>query len=145
MNMVSASAGDEPWIRQLLTLCGLPHEDITPEHLQHFWVVKEKGEILGTVGLEILGPSALLRSLAVDPRFRKRGFASGLAKKAEEYAASVKIEKLYLFTLTAEGFFGKRGYQKMERISVPPEIQETTEFQSLCPVSSVCMVKVLAV
>jgi amino-acid N-acetyltransferase len=145
MILASASPMDEPWIRQLLTLCGLPHEDITSEHLQHFWVIKEKGEILGTVGLEILGPSGLLRSLAVDPRFRKRGFASELTDKAEEYAASLKIEKLYLLTVTAESFFGKRGYQKMERISVPPEIQGTAEFQSLCPASSVCMVKVLTV
>ena len=145
MILASASPTDEPWIRQLLTLCGLPHEDITPEHLRHFWVIKEKGEILGTVGLEILGPSGLLRSLAVNPRFRKRGFASELTNKAEEYAASLKIEKLYLLTVTAESFFGKRGYQKMERISVPPEIQGTAEFQSLCPASSVCMVKLLTV
>jgi len=144
MILASASPMDEPWVRQLLTLCGLPHEDITPEHLRHFWVVKEKGEILGTVGLEILGPSGLLRSLAVKPRFRKRGFASELTNKAEEYAASLKIEKLYLLTVTAESFFGKRGYQKMERISVPPEIQGTAEFQSLCPASSVCMVKRLS-
>jgi N-acetylglutamate synthase-like GNAT family acetyltransferase len=46
--------------------------------------------------------------------------------------------------MTAEGFFLKRGYQKIERISAPPEIQGTTEFQGLCPVSSVCMVKKLA-
>ena len=136
-----ASSMDEPWIRQLLTLCGLPHEDITPEHLRHFWVIKEKGEILGTVGLEILGRLALLRSLAVDPRFRNRGFASELTKKAEQYAASLKIEKHYLLTMTAESFFRKRGYQKIERISAPSEIQETTEFQSLCPASSICMVK----
>ena len=72
MNIVLASSGDEPWIRQLLTLCGLPHEDLTPEHLSHFWVIKERGEILGTAGLEIHGQSALLRSLAVDPQFHKR-------------------------------------------------------------------------
>ena len=144
MNTVLASPGDEPWIRQLLTFCELPHEDITPEHLRHFWVIKEKGEILGTVGLEIFGSSVLLRSLAVDPRFRKRGFASELARKAEDYAASIKIEKVFLLTMTAEGFFLKRGYQKIERISAPPEIQGTTEFQGLCPVSSVCMVKKLA-
>ena len=60
-----ASPMDEPWIRRLLTLCGLPHEDLTPQHLSHFGVIKEKGEIVGTVGLEIHGRSALLRSLAV--------------------------------------------------------------------------------
>ena len=140
-----ASPMDEPCIRQLLALCGLPHEDITPEHLDHFLVIKEKGEILGSVGLEILGRSALLRSLAVDPRFRKRGFASELTKKAEEYSASLKIKELFLLTMTAEKFFLRRGYQKTERNSAPPEIQGTTEFQSFCPDSSVCMVKVLMV
>jgi amino-acid N-acetyltransferase len=143
MNIVLASSGDEPWIRQLLTLCGLPHEDITPEHLLHFWVIKEKGEVLGTVGLEIYGRSALLRSLAVDPRFRKRGFASELRKRVEEFAASLNIKELYLLTMTAESYFQKRGYQKIERISVPSAIQGTAEFQSLCPASSVLMIKAI--
>ncbi len=145
MNIVLASSGDEPWIRQLLTLCGLPHEDLTPEHLSHFWVIKEKGEIPGSVGLEIHGQFALLRSLAVDPRFRKRGFASESTKKAENFAISHNIQEIYLLTMTAESFFRKRGYEKTERNSAPPEIQETTEFQNLCPTSSVCMVKVLMV
>jgi len=139
----SASPMDESWIRQLLTLCGLPHEDLTPQHLKHFWIMKEKGEIVGTVGLEIHGRSALLRSLAVDPRFRKRGFAQQLTEKAEGYATSLKIEELYLLTVTAESFFLKRGYQKIERNSAPPAIQGTAEFQGLCPVSSVLMIKQL--
>jgi len=143
MILDAATSMDEPWIRQLLTLCGLPQEDLTLGHLSHFWVIKERGEILGTVGLEMHGRSALLRSLAVDPRFRKQGFASELTKKAEDYAATLKIEVLYLLTLTAESFFRKRGYQRIERNSAPPLIQGTTEFQGLCPASSVCMVKPL--
>ncbi len=143
MNIVLALSGDEPQIRQLLTLCGLPHEDLTPQHLSHFWVIKEKGEIIGTVGLEIHGQSALLRSLAVDPRFRKRRFASELTKKAEEFTASLKIKELYLLTMTAKSFFLKRGYQRIERNSAPPAIQGTAEFQGLCPVSSVLMIKQL--
>jgi amino-acid N-acetyltransferase len=138
-----ASPMDEPWIRRLLTLCGLPHEDLTPQHLSHFGVIKEKGEIVGTVGLEIHGRSALLRSLAVDPRFRKREFASELTKRAENFAASLNIKELYLLTMTAESFFLKRGYQRIERNSAPPAIQGTAEFQGLCPVSSVLMIKQL--
>ncbi len=135
------SPKDECGIRQLLSLCGLPHEDLTPQHLRHFWVIKEKGEILGVVGLEILGQFALLRSLSVDPRFRKRGLASHLMKKVEEYAVSLKIEELYLLTLTAESFFLKRGFQEIERNFAPSEVQGTAEFQRLCPASSVSMVK----
>ncbi len=145
MTLEAASPKDEPWIRQLLTLCGLPQEDITPQHLQHFWIIKERGQIIGVVGLEVLGRSGLLRSLAVDPGYRNRGFASQLIRKAEEYAATLKIQRLYLLTMTAERerFFVKRGYRKIGRNSAPPAIQETTEFQGICPVSSVCMVRQL--
>jgi amino-acid N-acetyltransferase len=121
----------------------LPHEDLTPQHLSHFWVIKEKREIVGTVGLEIHGRSALLRSLAVGPRFWKRGFASELSTTAEDFAASLNIKELYLLTMTAESFFLKRGYQRIERNCAPPAIQGTAEFQGLCPVSSVLMIKQL--
>ncbi len=136
-----ASPKDEPWIRQLLALCGLPHEDITPQHLRHFWAMKEKGQIIGVVGVEVFGRLALLRSLAVDSRFRKQGIAAQLMEKAEKHADSLRIEELYVLTVTAESFFGKRGYQRIERNSAPPAIQGTAEFQGLCPVSSVLMVK----
>ncbi len=141
MDIVLASSGDEPWIRQLLTLCGLPHEDITPQHLRHFWAMKEKGQIIGVIGFEVFRSLALLRSLAVDPRFRKQGIAGQLMNKAEDYAVSLKIEAIYLLTVTAESFFLKRGYQRIERSLAPPAIEATAEFQGLCPVSSVLMVK----
>ncbi len=137
----AASLMDEAGIKQLLGLCGLPYEDITPDHLRHFWVMKERGQIIGVIGLEVYGRLGLLRSLAVDPRYRNQGLASRLHRKAEEYAASLKIVALYLLTVTAEDFFANRGYQRIERNSAPPPVQETAEFQSLCPTSSVCMFK----
>ncbi len=136
-----ASPKDESWIRQLLSLCGLPHEDITPQHLRHFWAMKEKGQVIGVIGLEVFRSLALLRSLAVDPRFRKQGIAGQLMNKAEDCAVSLKIEAIYLLTVTAESFFLKRGYQRIERSLAPPAIEGTAEFQGLCPVSSVLMVK----
>jgi amino-acid N-acetyltransferase len=136
---------DEPRIRQLLILCDLPQEDITPEHLRHFLVLKEEEQIIGLVGVEVLGRFGLLRSLVVDPRYRYQGFASQLVQKVEEYAAPIKIEALYLLTMTAEGFFAKRGYQKVERSSAPSPVHTTTEFRNLCPVSAVCIVKYLKV
>ncbi len=132
---------DEAEIRHLLRGCDLPEEDITPGQLRHFLVLKEKGELIGVVGVEVFGRFGLLRSLAVDARYRRRGLASQLVKRAEEYAASLKIETLYLLTLTAESFFSKRSYQKVQRNSVPPPVQGTAEFRHLCPVSAVCMVK----
>ncbi len=141
MNLAIASDKDEPWIRQLLNLCGLPDEDITPEHLKHFWVFQEGPQIAGVVGIEVLGSVGLLRSLAVQEKFRKGGLGSKLARKAEEHASSLNLNALYLLTLTAADFFTKRGYRKLERAAAPPEVQKTTEFQNLCPASSICMVK----
>ncbi len=134
---------DEPRVRQLLTLCDLPEADITPEHLRHFFVLRDKGKIIGTVGVQILGRFGLLRSLAVEPGYRGRGSASRLAEKAEQYAASLNVQRLYLLTMTAEGFFLKRNYQKVQRNSAPLPLQETSEFKNVCPVSAACMAKEL--
>ena len=136
---------DEPSIRQLLTLCDLPESDITPEQLRHFLVLKEKGQIIGVVGIETFGRFGLLRSLAIDPGHRRRGFASQIVEKAEEYAASLKIDTLYLLTMKAEGFFSKRDYRRVQRDSAPAPVQGTAEFKNLCPVSAVCMVKHLKI
>jgi N-acetylglutamate synthase-like GNAT family acetyltransferase len=50
---------------------------------------------------------------------------------------------MYLLTMTAEGFFARRGYLRIARGSAVPEIQATSEFTLLCPDSSVLMVKAL--
>lgn len=91
MDLELASPADEPWIRQIPTLCGLPHEDLTPQHLRHFFVMKEKGQGTGVIGLEVLGRLALLRFPAIDLRFPNRELASQLTTKAQEYAASLEI------------------------------------------------------
>jgi len=143
MKIEFASINDEVRIKQLLAECGLPSEDVTPEHLRNFFILWEGKEIGGVVGLEILGRFALLRSLAVPVRYRRRGFASQLTSKAEGYAFSLKVNALCLLTTTAEKFFADRAYQRLDRNAAPAQIKETAEFQSLCPVSSICMVKYL--
>jgi amino-acid N-acetyltransferase len=143
MDPVAASPADERRIKGLLSFCGLPHEDITPEHLRHFWVIKKQNQIIGVIGLEVLASCALLRSLAIDPSYRNQGLGSHLTQQAEKFANSLNIQALYLLTTTAEAFFAKRGYKKVLRDAVPDQIQGTAEFRSLCPVTAVCMVKFL--
>lgn len=132
---------DEAQVKQLLAACELPYADITPSHLQHFVILRDGAHLAGVAGLEPLGDVALLRSLAVPMRYRGQGFGSRLTHKAEAYARSQGVETLYLLTTTAEGFFAGRGYARIDRDTVPTAVQETTEFQSLCPASAVCMAK----
>ncbi len=136
-----ATRDDEAEIRRLLAENDLHHEDITSPMLNHFLLGSDGSRLVGVVGLEIKSHSALLRSLAVDTEFRNRGIATHLIRRIEDHARSLNIETLYLLTMTAEQFFKRQGYQNAQRDSAPADIQETAEFQSLCPASAVCMIK----
>jgi amino-acid N-acetyltransferase len=141
MEYLFAKADDESAIKQLLAGSDLHHEDITTAQLQHFLLGWDGPRLVAVVGLEIKNHSALLRSLAVDADYRNRNIATGLVGKIEDYAKSLKVNTLYLLTMTAETFFKKCRYQVTARDSAPAGIQGTTEFQNLCPASAICMLK----
>ena len=127
----------------LLQSQGLPVSDITDEHLEHFFFVGSDGSPTGLVGLEVYGTDALLRSLVVGEAARGKGLGSVLVDHAERYAASKSVRSIYVLTTTAEGFFKRRAYYRIDRSRAPPSIKETHEFASLCPASSAFMVKAL--
>ncbi len=141
MNLAPAQSGDNTLVKQLLAECELPHQDLTPSHLQHFWTLRDGAMLAGVVGLELHNNVGLLRSLAVPTQHRGKGLGSNLVRKAEAYARLQGVEELYLLTTTADEFFAGLGYEKTDRGSAPGAIRETTEFKSLCPDSAVCMVK----
>jgi len=136
-----ANADNESEIKQLLAGCELHYEDINPLQLKHFLLGWDGSRLVAVVGLEIKNHSALLRSLAVDADYRNRRIAAELIGEIENYAKSLKVDTLYLLTMTAEAFFNKCGYQRAARDSAPAGIQRTSEFQNLCPASAACMVK----
>jgi amino-acid N-acetyltransferase len=125
----------------LLQAQGLPVSDITDEHLEHFFFIGFDGSPTGLVGLELYGMDALLRSLVVAENARSKGLGSSLIDHAEQYAASKSIRSVYLLTTTAEAFFKRLGYERIERSQAPPSIQRTREFAGLCPASSAFMSK----
>jgi amino-acid N-acetyltransferase len=128
-------------IKDVLEICRLPKDDITPEHLAHFLVIRQDGDLVGTVGLEKCGSYGLLRSLAVVESHRGRGLGNKLTSEIETYARSSGLQALYLLTTTAAPFFTKLGYSVIERADAPIPIQGTQEFKSICPASAVCMLK----
>ncbi len=136
-----AGADNGPAIKQLLAGCDLHHEDITTALFQHFLLGWDGPGLVAVVGLEIKNQDALLRSLAVAAAYRNRGIATNLVGRIEDYAKSLKLDTLYLLTMTAESFFKKCGYRIAARDSAPADLQGTTEFKGLCPASAVCMVK----
>lgn len=128
--------------RALLEGSGLPVSDL-PESRPVLLGVRDTAGLIGVVGVEVRGESGLLRSLAVRPDARGTGLGGSLVDAAERLARSHGIRRLFLLTDTAEKFFARRGFQRAERATAPPEISGTSEFGSICPSTSAFMVKEL--
>jgi len=96
---------------------------------------------LGVVGLELLGATALLRSLAVDAGARGAGSGTALVEAAEGHAIREGVETVYLLTTTADRFFERLGYVRVAREKAPPEIRRSREFSELCSEAAVLMMK----
>jgi amino-acid N-acetyltransferase len=141
MTPVPALADDYEPIKALLMECDLPTQDLTLEHLRHFLILQNEGNLVGVVGLEVRAQFGLLRSLAVQEKLRGQGLGQQLVSHAENHAATNFIQMLYLLTTTADLFFASLRYTETNRQQVPAIIQSTSEFATICPSSAVCMVK----
>jgi amino-acid N-acetyltransferase len=137
-----AMADETETIRTLLFDAQLPSEDFA-QHLDHFLTAKQNGTLVGAVGLEVYEESGLLRSLVVNADCRGQGLGVELCEQIFDYARRQGIKDLYLLTTTAAKFFPKLDFRAIDRNRVPPAIQATEEFASICPSTAVCMVKTL--
>src|ERR1700691_3755960 len=136
------SAGPPPvCARDIMAAANLPTSDLTDEQLARFFYCGPAAAPSALIGLEIYGTEALLRSLVVDPGHRSAGLGSALVERAEAHAATHGVGTLYLLTTTAETFFARRGYHRIDRAVAPPAIRATREFAGLCPASSAFMFK----
>lgn len=122
----------------LLELSGLPVEGVA-EHLDAFWVARADGALVGCVGLEQYGESALLRSLAVAPSWRKQGLGRALTGRVLDDARQRRLKRVFLLTETAAGFFAEAGFERIARGDADAAVQESVEFTAVCPVTAVCM------
>jgi amino-acid N-acetyltransferase len=135
-----ANPADAGPLRSLLADAGLPFEDIG-DHIPQVMVAKLGGRLVGCVGLEPLGEFAMLRSLTVAPASRGRGIGRSLYERIVAHARLHGVGQLYLLTTTAEEFFTQLGFSRTDRTEVPPAVQSTQEFRTLCPSTATCMVK----
>ncbi len=117
--------------------------DLESRHFDNFLGCGTPEGPRGVVGLEILGSVALLRSLAVAEETRGLGCGKALVAEAENYAKDKGARELYLLTTTAESFFARLGYSRVERKTAPDQIKHMNEFSALCPDRAAFMVKKL--
>jgi amino-acid N-acetyltransferase len=124
--------------RSLLKASGLPADDL--DFKRDLLVGYYEGdELVGTGGLEIYGPYALLRSLSVKMGIRGKAVGSTITEFLLAEAKKRKLKGIYLLTMTAHGFFQKKGFVDVSRDAVPEEVKRSEEFEKLCPDSAAVM------
>jgi arsenate reductase len=136
----TARPDDRSAVEALLLAAELPTEGVA-DHFAGFTVATEGGVLTGVVGIEHYGTSALLRSLAVRPQARRRGLGAVLARHALARARAAGVSEAFLLTTTAHGFFAQRGFERVERSSVPLAVTSSAELRGACPDSATVMRK----
>ena len=137
-----AVQADLPAIEWLLTANELNLDGVR-EAIDDFVVAEEGGAMVGTVGLEIRGAFALLRSAAVDPARHRGGIGARLVQRVVEFARDRRLQALYLFTPSAAPFFERHGFTRTTREAIPQLLRETGQFSHACGASAVTMVRML--
>lgn len=130
--------GERPSLVALLAAEGLPTDDLTAPG-RRFWRVADEDGLLGYGGLEAGGADGLLRSVVVPPDRRGLGAGRAVVAAISEEARRLGVERLWLLTTGAAGFFEKLGFRRADRASAPPDIAASAQFAGLCPGSAVCM------
>ena len=137
-----ADAADLPEVERLLTANGLILDDVAAG-IRDFLVAESAGAIVGTIGLEVRSPYALLRSAAVDPARHRGGLGGRLVGRLVEEAKARKVTALYLFTPSAAPFFAQHGFVRTTRDAIPEELRNTGQFTHACGAAAVTMVREL--
>jgi len=137
-----AGRADLKEITHLLQGCDLPFEDVA-KHVADFLVARDgQGVLIGSIGVERLGPYGLLRSLAVAESHRGWGVAKELVRHLlDRIAERGDIKSIYLLTTTASEFFLQFGFYRVARSSVPAEVAGSQEFRVYCPESAIAMTR----
>ena len=133
-----AQPADLEAIHSLLMGENLPIDGVE-SHLDTFLVLAQDDHLIGCVGLEVYGTQALLRSLAVSPTHRGRGWGRTLTEAVIHKAAALDVTRVALLTITAESFFERHGFTRIPREDVDPRVWTSVEFTSCCPCSAACM------
>lgn len=133
-----AEQNDFLQIQNLLECSGLSIRGVTADAGKYY--IAKGTSVMGVMGFEIYNTSALLRSLAVYPPFKKRGIAKQLIGHLLNDARQHRCDTAYLLTNTAADYLRTYGFVQIDRDDIPPDVLTTSALGDVCPMSSTCMV-----
>ena len=138
LELEKLSIDDRALVMDLLQKAGLPVSDIDLQK-QLFIKALCENKAVGIGALEIVENYGLIRSVVVQDIYRGKGAGIQIINALIAEARERGLKQLFLLTETAEQFFSKLDFRKVERNTAPKSIAELPEFTSICPSSAVCM------
>ncbi len=133
-----AAEADLPAIEALLTLTKLPLAGVA-HHLDEFLLARRGEQVVAVAAVERHGQHGLLRSVAVHPQARGAGLADSLTRRLIADSRAQGLRSLSLLTTTAEQYFPRFGFRRVERSELPQSLNASEEFQGACPASSAAL------
>jgi amino-acid N-acetyltransferase len=110
----------------------LPTDDLAEGDARYFSL---GGETFG--GIVNAGGVAMLRSMVACNR--GQGDGSALLDELLKIAKAAGFSEAWLLTNTAESFFSKHKFQRVDRRLAPEGIRQTKQFSGLCPDTAALM------
>lgn len=142
--ITSARPRDLDEVKALLEAAGLAADGV-PDGLAGFIVAREDGRVVGVAGWEDHGTAGLLRSVAVALDRRNRGLGAALVSRLIRRSRRNGHEAVYLLTRTAEEYFARFGFRRIERSEVRPSVAGGRQFASqACECSAVMVLEFAA-
>ena len=136
-SVIPAGQAEFAQLRELLLQNGLPTAGVDASTGNYY--IAKNNELMGIVGAEYDGSSAILRSLAVKPQFKKSGVAKALISNALSILKANTVTDVYVITNTAEKYLDRFGFVKIDRSEVPAKVLNTSALGDACPASSTYM------
>lgn len=132
----AAREQDTDAITHLLGISGLPSAGLDRAGLL---LVADAGAVIASVGVELYGDDALLRSVAVAPGFRDWGVGKSMVQAILERLPGLGVKRVYLLTESADEWFLRQGFVTVGREPVPDGVRSSGQFTSCCPASAHCL------
>jgi len=137
-----AGVADLDQVVSLVRSQGLPLDGLR-DHLAMILVASDDSDIVGSAAVEMYADGALLRSVAVTPARQGHGVGRKLTEAAVQLAADHGASVVFVLTTTAERYFPKLGFERIDRGDVPQGVRGSVEFTSACPMSAVVLQRVI--
>jgi N-acetylglutamate synthase-like GNAT family acetyltransferase len=131
-----AVPADRAAIDALLIAEGLPTDGLATEDVT---VALKDTAVVGAIGLERYGSSAMLRSLVVHPAHRKQSIGRRLVIAALEIARWAGAAEIHLYTENAQGFFSAFSFEPVSGELIKTACAESSLVAGQCCTTATAM------